>query len=94
MCFAVYLASATEIPVRTTAEVSVERLDDIGQPVHHWRSLRNVRYVAAFDGYGCGFPSVVAEEPIEWFDEMFDDVEDRERIIASVRALTVLLKSA
>ena len=40
---------------------------------------------------GCGFPSVIAEQPIEYYDGFFDEAQNREKDLASVRALFGLI---
>ena len=51
-------------------------------------SLPNVRYIGSHSGCSCGFPHIVAEEPIEYFEGMFEDNDDRR---ADLRSLALLL---
>jgi hypothetical protein len=46
----------------------------------------------AHTGCGCGFPHVLAETPIEYFEGMFGD-EDREADVRSTRRLMELVRS-
>ena len=52
---------------------------------------RHVYYLGSHTGCSCGFPSVVAEEPVEYYDGMFDNDADRKSNLASVRDLLKLL---
>jgi hypothetical protein len=94
MCLAVYLATPFEVPPRATPTIQVEDLDEAGEPVKQWFSLPHIRYVAAHGGCGCGFPSVVADEPIDWFEGFFDEAEDRQLDLASVTDLIELLRES
>ena len=91
MCLAVYVASTSRVPEITNEEISVGPLSGRAAPVAQWFSLPEIRYVGA-PGCGCRFPHVVADQPVEWFDEFFDEWEDREPELASVRALFGLLE--
>jgi hypothetical protein len=50
-----------------------------------------VRFIGAHPGCSCGFPHVLAEEPIEYWEGMFDD-QDREDDLRSVESLLVLVR--
>jgi len=52
---------------------------------------RNVYCLGSHTGCSCGFPSVVAEEPIEYYDGMFENDDDRSSDLTSVHDLLALL---
>lgn len=82
-----YVASDVPIPLQTLDAIRIEEISAEASVVRQWLTLPQVRLVGAHTGCGCGFPSVVAEEPIEYYPEMFDDAEDRSADIGSVHAL-------
>lgn len=92
MCLMLYCASEVPIPLRALPEMNVEEVEPERAAVRQWLSLPEARYIGAHTGCSCGFPSVVADEPVAYFDGMFDDAEeDRAKNLASVRALFALL---
>jgi len=82
-----YLATSGDQPVQSGTDLSIEALDSLQDAVRQWFSLPVVRFVGAHTGCSCGFPSVVAETPLEYFDGMFDDAENREADLRSLRLL-------
>jgi hypothetical protein len=60
--------------------------------VRQWFSLPHVCFVGAHTGCSCGFPHVVAEEPIEYWEGMFDEGEDRQNNLRSLQALLDLIR--
>jgi hypothetical protein len=86
-----YLATSDEQPLRSSPELSVEEVEPSREAVGQWFSLPVVRFIGAHTGCSCGFPHVVAEEPIEYWDGIFDS-EDREADLASVDSLLILLR--
>lgn len=91
-----YLAAAGDVPLRAPTEppsdLSVEEVDISRRAVRQWFSLPTIRFIGSYTGCSCGFPSVIAEEPIEYFDGMFDGDDDREEELRSVRALLTLIQ--
>jgi hypothetical protein len=77
MCLMLYLATQRDQPLRNSPELSVEEIEGSREVVRQWFSLPTVRFVGAHTGCSCGFPSVMAEEPVEYFDGMFHDDENR-----------------
>jgi hypothetical protein len=77
-------------PTKPPSDLSVEEVDSSRDAVRHWFSLPTVRFIGSHTGCSCGFPHVIAEEPIEYFDGMFDG--DREDDLRSVRALLALIQ--
>ena len=96
MCLTLYLAAAGDVPLRAPtnppSDLSVEDVDDSRREVRQWFSLPTVRFIGSHTGCSCGFPSVIAEEPIEYFDGMFDEDGDRNDDLRSVRALLALIE--
>jgi hypothetical protein len=91
MCLMVYLATSYELPLRAAPEFCVEDVEESRQAVRQWFTLPAVRFVGAHTGCSCGFPHVIAEEPISYYDGMFSDT-DREADLSSVRALLNLIR--
>jgi hypothetical protein len=87
-----YLATSDEQPLRRSAEISVEEVEPSRDAVRQWFSLPTIRFIGAHTDCSCGFPSVVAAEPVEYFVGMFDDDEDREADLTSVDALLVIIR--
>jgi hypothetical protein len=88
MCLMLYLATSGEQPLETALELTIEEVDRADDTVRQWLSLPTVRFVGAHIGCSCGFPHIKPETPIEYFDGVFKDVEDREGDLRSLRALT------
>lgn len=91
MCLMLYLATSDEQPLRRSPELSVEEVEPSRDAVRQWFSLPIVRFIGAHTGCSCGFPHVVAEEPIEYWDGMFDG-QDREADVRSVDSLLGLVR--
>ena len=62
--------------------------------VRQWFSLPHVRFIGAHTGCSCGFPSVISDEPVEYYEGFFDGKDDRADDLASVRALLALIDDA
>ena len=86
MCLMLYAASPAPIALRIGSDISVEKVA-ADHDVRQWFSLPEVRYVGSHSGCGCGFPSVASETPVEYYDGIFDDAEERAEDLASVHAL-------
>ena len=65
VCLMLYLATQGDLPPRTSPELSVEEVEPSREAVRQWFSLPIVRFIGAHSGCSCGFPHVVAEEPID-----------------------------
>ena len=91
MCLMLYMATRGDIPVRSSPELGVEAVEPSREAVRQWFSLPVVRFIGAHTGCSCGFPYVVAEEPIEYWEGMFDD-RGREADLRSVESLLVLVR--
>ena len=94
MCLNLYAASSVTLPLRAEPEISVEEIGKVYGAVRRWFSLPEVRRIGAHTGCSCGFPSVAGDEPIDWYDGIFDDHDDRAEDLASVRALFSLIDEA
>jgi hypothetical protein len=89
-----YMATTDEQPVFEGADLSVEAVEPAREAVRQWLTLPHVRFVGAHTKCSCGFPSVMAEEPIEHYDGMpLDQSDNREADLRSVRALFELLRT-
>jgi len=89
-----YIGTAEEVPLTSTADLRVERVDDARQAVKQWFSQPAVRFVGAHTGCSCGFPSVICESPLEYFEGMILRSDDRAADLRSVRALIELVGQA
>src|SRR5882672_10853145 len=94
MCLMLYIGTAEEFPLTSSVDLSVERVDEARQAVRQWFSQPAVRFVGAHTGCSCGFPSVIAESPLEYFEGMTLQSNDRAADLRSVRALVELVGQA
>lgn len=92
MCLMLYLGTSIELPLRRSSDLCVETIDPLRLTVRQWFSTPHVHFVGAHTGCSCGFPSVMAEEPLEYFDGLFSDAENRDADLRSVRALLVIVR--
>ena len=91
MCLMLYLGTGTALPPQTGVELRVEPVEEGRTAVRRWFSLPHVHFIGAHTGCSCGFPHVVAETPIEWFEGMLDAAPERADDLRSVRALLALI---
>jgi hypothetical protein len=94
MCLTLYIGTAKELPLTSSPDLTIEALGEARQDVTQWFSQSAVRFVGAHTGCSCGFPSVIAESPIEHYDGMPLESDNREADLRSVRALIELLTQA
>ena len=87
-----YLSAATELPATTRPELRIEPVDERRRVVEQWFASKAVHFVGAHTGCSCGFPSVIAETPIEYYDGMELESDDRAADLRSVRALLDLIR--
>jgi hypothetical protein len=92
MCLMLYMATQGEQPLRSAPELSVEEVERSREAVRQWLSLPTVRFIGAHTGCSCGFPSVTAEEPIEYWEGMFHNDENRQADLISLRSLLTLVR--
>ena len=93
MCLMLYLATTGDQPVRSSPELSAEEVEPSRAVVRKWFSLPTVRFIGAHTGCSCGFPSVSADEPVEYYAGMFDSLPDRQADLHSVRALLAIVRA-
>src|SRR5918992_1354198 len=91
MCLMLYMATQGDVAVRTSPELGVEEVEPSREAVRQWFSLPVVRFIGAHTACSCGFPHVIAEEPIEYWEGMFDG-QDREDDLKSVDSLLALVR--
>lgn len=94
MCLMLYIGSRQGLPERKTPDLSVEPVEDARSGVVQWFTQPVVQFVGAHTGCSCGFPSVVAESVIEYYDGMWADSDDRSADLRSVSELIQLLHAA
>jgi hypothetical protein len=92
MCLMLYMATQDDVPPQSTPEMSVEEVEPSRTAVRQWFSLPVVRFIGAHTGCSCGFPHVIAEEPGEYFEGMFDNDEDRQADLRSLESLVALVR--
>jgi hypothetical protein len=92
MCLMLYIGSREALPERSTAELSVEPVEEARREVAQWFSQPAVQFVGAHTRCSCGFPSIVAESVIEYYEGMWADSGDRADDLRSVSALIGLLR--
>ena len=92
MCLMLYIGTAEELPLLSSADLSVDNVRDDRRGVRRWFSQPVVRFVGAHTGCSCGFPSVMTEPPpLEYYEGMPLASDDRAADLRSVRALLTLL---
>ena len=91
MCLMLYLATAEEIPLQSSPELGVEKVETSRDAVRAWFSLPHVRYIGSHSGCSCGFPSIQSETPVEYYEGMLFESKQREKDLRSVRALIELI---
>ena len=87
MCLMLYIGTAGELPLASSPDLAIEAVDAARHDVTQWFSRPAVRFVGAHTGCSCGFPSVMAESPIEFYEGMPLQSDDRAADLRSVRAL-------
>jgi hypothetical protein len=92
-----YIASDREIPEQSVGRLTVQAVDAaIEAKLSSSLSKPFRRFVGVDGGCSCDFPSVVSEEPIAYYDGMFenDSAEERAHSVACNRSLLALIASA
>jgi len=87
-----YLATANEIPLHKSVDMSVEEVLPSRDSVRAWFSLPHVRYIGSHSGCSCGFPSIQSETPIGYFEGILAETADRERDLLSINSLLDLIR--
>ncbi len=89
-----YIGTADELPPVSSTDLKVEALETAREGVRQWFSHQAVRFVGAHGTCSCGFPSVIAESPLEYYEGMPLESDDRQADLRSVRALIELVREA
>jgi hypothetical protein len=89
-----YIGTAEEIPLSSSPDLSIESVDPIRQNVKQWFSHPAVRFVGAHTGCSCGFPSIMSESPLQYYEGMPLESDDRAADLRSVRSLIELIGQA
>ena len=92
MCLLLYMATHDDLPPQTSVDIRVEDVEASRAAIRQWFSLPEVHFIGAHTGGSCGFPHIVAEEPIEYYDGMFDGDEKRQPELRSAEALLALIR--
>lgn len=92
MCLLLYVATSGEQACFETDVLKVEEVDPARESVRQWLSLPVVRFVGAHTGCSCGFESVIANEPFEFYEGMFEYDKDNEDDLRSMQALVALIR--
>ena len=87
MCLMLYIGTATALPFRSSPELTIEAVEPRRAVVQEWFEHAHVRFVGAHTKCSCGFPSVIADVPIEYDDRMPLESDNREADLRSVRVL-------
>jgi hypothetical protein len=94
MCLMLYIATAEELPLSSSPDLTIKAVDEPRQAVTQWFSLPHVRFIGAHTGCSCGFPSVVTEPPpLDYYEGLLDS-KDRDDDLRSVNALLALLQQS
>ena len=91
MCLMLYIGTPTELPLYSSVDLKIENVGVSREGVKRWFAQPAVRFVGAHTGCSCGFPSVLSESPIEYYEGMSLQSDDREADLRSVRALVELM---
>lgn len=92
MCLMLYIATTVEVPLRNLPNLSIEEIEQSRTIVREWLSLPHVRYIGSHSGCSCGFPSIQSAVPIEYFDGILVETNEREKDLRSVNALLELIR--
>lgn len=91
MCLTLYLGTGVALAPHASADLRIEPVALSSEPVLRHFSSRYVCFVGAHTGCSCGFPSISSETPIEYFDGMFEDGDERRADLRSLSRLLALL---
>jgi len=94
MCLMLYIGTDEELPLLSSPDLKVEQVEPVRQVVRQWFSQPVVQFVGAHTGCSCGFPSVIAESPVAYYEGMPLHSDDRRADLKSVQALIELLGQA
>lgn len=81
MCLLLYLATDAPVDVGQSGKLSVEAVaPEVLDQLRSVFSKPSIRYVGVEGGCSCDFRHVLAEEPFDYFDGMFDNEDDEQRV--------------
>ena len=92
MCLMLYIGTRDPLPRSESPDLSIEDIDELRRNVARWFQSPEVGFVGAHTGCSCGFPSVIADPPLEYYEGMPLGSDDRGADLRSVRALIDLLR--
>lgn len=94
MCLVVYIASEYALNREGSDEhITLHELDHSDFAVCQWLAQPHVARVSTGGECSCAFEHVIADHPIDYFDEMFAD-SGRDQQIAVARSLISLIRAA
>jgi|GEM_PF-1789627 hypothetical protein len=91
MCLRLYLGTDCDLELREGPSLSVRPLPQDGLAILTLLKTRSAYHIGSHTGCSCGFPSVIAEKPMEYYEGMLDERGERAADLASVRELIALL---
>jgi hypothetical protein len=95
MCSMLYFGSRKPLPLRRTEDVLLELLPEEARLMRDHIPTEHVYLVGSHSGCSCGFPSVQAEQEIEYYEGILDgDSPEREKDLRSVRGLIQIIDEA
>ena len=92
MCLMLYVGCNEPLREQSDADLRIEPVEPGRQAVAQWFSLPSVQFVGAHTHCSCGFPHVISETPIEYWEGMWSESEQREADLRSMRALIKLVR--
>ena len=91
MCLMLYIGSERALSVAATPDLRLEAVGKDRTSVRQWFSQPSVQFVGAHTGCSCGFPSVIADPALEYYEGMPLESDQRDADLRSVRQLIALL---
>lgn len=91
MCLVVLLGSNCELPTEENPDFSVARFHPEDAPAARVLDKPFTYALGSHTGCACGFRYIVCEEPLEYFEGMFDD-EDIKKSDADLRSASALIE--
>lgn len=93
MCMLLYVSAPQPLTPVTGPDLSLSRLPErASQVVQHFR-FPHVYLLIAHGECSCDFPSVIASEPLEWYEGLFNENWPRAEQLRSATALAEWLKA-
>ena len=86
-----YIGSPGVLPSSNSGDLKIEPVEPARETVTQWFSHPAICFVGAHTGCSCGFPSVIAEVAVDYYEGMPFSSDDRDADLRSVRALLTLL---